>query len=143
MTQELSESLPTTPFLCTNPSGPRIASIPSVRRCSGGLRQRVHAKYGKALRSRPQTRSNRALELDVDEGLPVGIENDPPTGLAPTGLHLGNAEQAVAVLADEFGAVPLEEVARRAADAFGRVERVQAVLAAVFLVGEGPAQAEE
>ena len=68
---------------------------------------------------------------------------DPLAGLAPTGLDLGDAEQAVAVFAEELGAVPLQQIVGGAADAGGRGKQMQALLAALLLIGEGPAQAEQ
>ena len=68
---------------------------------------------------------------------------DPLAVLVPAGFNLGNAEHAVAVPADLLGAVPLEQIARRAADASGRVKAAEAVLAALILIEEGPAQTEE
>ncbi len=64
-------------------------------------------------------------------------------GLTPTGLHLGDAEQAVALFAGQLGAVPLEEIVRGAAYTGGCSKRVEALLATLFLIAEGPAQAEE
>ena len=48
--------------------------------------------------------------LDIRCLIPAGIQVDPLTGLAPAGFHLRYAEQAVALFADEFGAVPFEEI---------------------------------
>jgi len=64
-------------------------------------------------------------------------------GLAPAGLDLGNAEQPVALFAVELGAVPFEQIVGGTADAGGGVEQVQALLAALLLIAEDPAQADE
>ena len=46
-----------------------------------------------------------------EEDLPGGVEIEPALRAVPTGGDLGYVEQAVASGADEFGAVPGEEVA--------------------------------
>jgi len=68
---------------------------------------------------------------------------DPLAGAAPAAFHLGDAEEPVAVFADLLGAVPLEQVVGRAADAGGGSEGVQALFATLLAVVEGPAEPDE
>ncbi len=80
---------------------------------------------------------------DAGSLVPSGTQVYPLAGLAPAGLHLRDAEQAVALFADQLGTVPLEEVVRRTTYARGCCKRVEALLAALLLIAEGPAQADK
>ena len=71
----------------------------------------------------------------------IGVGAEPLAGTAPACFHFGKVEPAVAVAADLLGAVPFQEVVGGAADARGGLEREEAMLAAIFLVVEGPAEA--
>ena len=71
------------------------------------------------------------------------IEGDPAAGLAPAGFHFRDAEQPVAPRTVQLRTIPLQQVMRGTADASGRCERVQAVFAALLLIVNCPAQADQ
>ena len=75
--------------------------------------------------------------------MPGGVEFYPEVVPAPAAFHLGDVEETVTLGADQFGTVPVEEVAGGEADAGGAAEHAEAVLAAVLLVEKSPAQAED
>ena len=71
------------------------------------------------------------------------VQIGPATGLTPARLHLGDAKQAMPVFAAPLSAIPLQKIARRPADASRRGKRAQALLAALLLITDRPAQTEK
>jgi hypothetical protein len=75
--------------------------------------------------------------------IPRGALTHPGAGLAPAGFHLGDAQRAMTLLADQLRAAPFEEIVRGAADRSRRSERAEALLAALAVVVQSPAQTNE
>ena len=78
-----------------------------------------------------------------EEAIPRGIEVKPTLGAEPTGGKLRNVQQAVAVGANELGAVPGQEVPGSFSDP-GRIgKHAKARWAALPLILQDPAKAEQ
>ena len=78
-----------------------------------------------------------------EEAIPRGIEVKPTLGAEPTGRKLGNVQQAVAVGANELGAVPGQKVPRSFSDP-GRIgKHTKASWAALALILQDPTEGKQ